>query len=69
MRIQYLSPLSDLKAELKPLFSNEYMLAFLKTFVTQSNLKCGGGKRQKTRDMTLKTFLESSFILKWPEGL
>ncbi|KKL93720.1 hypothetical protein LCGC14_1871840, partial [marine sediment metagenome] len=28
MRIQYLSPLSDLKAELKPLFSNEYMLAF-----------------------------------------
>ncbi len=25
MRVQYLSPLSDLEAELKPLFSNEYM--------------------------------------------
>ncbi|MBD3215886.1 MAG: hypothetical protein GF311_24965 [Candidatus Lokiarchaeota archaeon] len=32
MRIKYLSPLSDLEAELKPLFSNEYMLAFFKYF-------------------------------------
>jgi len=32
MRIQYLSPLSDLEDELKPFFSNEYMLAFFKYF-------------------------------------
>jgi len=32
MPIQYLSPLSDLKVELKSLFSNEYMLAFFKKF-------------------------------------
>ncbi|KKL71687.1 hypothetical protein LCGC14_2092410, partial [marine sediment metagenome] len=30
MKVKYISPLSDLKAELKPLFSNEYMLAFFK---------------------------------------
>jgi len=32
MNVQYISPLSDLKAELKPLFSNENMLAFFKKF-------------------------------------
>ena len=32
MNINYLSPLSDLEDELKPLFSNEYMLAFFKKF-------------------------------------
>lgn len=32
MNITYLSPLSDLEDELKPLFSNEYMLAFFKKF-------------------------------------
>jgi len=32
MSIKYLSPLSDLEAELKALFSNEYMLAFFKNF-------------------------------------
>jgi hypothetical protein len=32
MNINYLSPLSDLDDELKPLFSNEYMLAFFKKF-------------------------------------
>ncbi|MBD3255449.1 MAG: transposase [Candidatus Lokiarchaeota archaeon] len=35
MQVQYLSPLSDLEAELKPLFSNEYMLAFFKYFCDQ----------------------------------
>ena len=41
MQIQYLSPLSDLEAELKPLFSNEYMLAFFKKFceAIQSRLR------------------------------
>ncbi|KKM00073.1 hypothetical protein LCGC14_1477920, partial [marine sediment metagenome] len=28
MNVQYISPLSDLEVELRPLFSNEYMLAF-----------------------------------------
>ena len=32
MAIQYISPLSNLEAELKPLFSNQYMLAFFKKF-------------------------------------
>ena len=32
MQIQYISPLSDLEAELIPLFSNENMLAFFKKF-------------------------------------
>ena len=32
MDVKHLSPLSDLEAELKPLFSNEYMLVFFKNF-------------------------------------
>jgi len=32
MNVQYISPLSDLEVELRPLFSNEYMLAFFKKF-------------------------------------
>jgi len=64
MNIKYLSPLSDLEDEIKPLFFNEYMLAFLNTFVMLSNLKCGGGVRLKMQDITLRTFLEPFFILK-----
>ncbi|MGQ4876013.1 MAG: hypothetical protein ACP6IY_18260 [Promethearchaeia archaeon] len=37
---------------------------FLNTFETKSNLKCGGGERQKTQDMTLRTFLGYFFIPK-----
>jgi len=64
MQVQYLSPLSDLKAELKPLFSNEYMLAFFKNCCDTIESQMGDGKKVKTQDMTLRTFLESFFIPK-----
>jgi hypothetical protein len=63
MPIQYISPLSDLKAELKPLFSNEYMLAFFKKFceAIQSRIwrfKRGRNARYDTVDF-LRVFFYS----------
>ncbi len=47
MRIKYISPLSDLKAELNPLFSNEYMLAFFKKFCDAIKSRTWGFKKAK----------------------
>ena len=47
MNINYLSPLSDLEAELKSLFSNEYMLAFFKKFRYAIESRMWGFKKAK----------------------
>ena len=49
MRIKYLSPLSDLEDELKPLFSNEHILAFFKKFCDIIKSQMWGWKKGKKR--------------------
>ncbi len=61
MRIQYLSPLSDLEAELKPLFSNEYMLAFFKNFCDSIESQMWGCKKAKNARYDAEDFLRVFF--------
>ena len=61
MRIQYLSPLSDLEAELKPLFSNEYMLAFFKKFCDEIKSQMWGWKKAKNAKYDAEDFLRVIF--------
>ncbi len=61
MQIQYLSPLLDLKAELKPLFSNEYMLAFFKKFCQAIKSRMWGGKKGKNARYDAEDFLRVFF--------
>ena len=63
MRIKYLSPLSVLKAELKPLFSNDYMLAFFKNFCNAIESQMWGWKKAKN------AIYDAEDFLKWSEGL
>jgi len=61
MRIKYISPLSDLKAELKPLFSNEYMLAFFKKFCDAIKSRTWGFKKAKNARYEAEDFLRVFF--------
>ncbi len=61
MNIKYLSPLSDLKAELKPLFSNEYMLAFFKKFCDAIKSRTWGFKKAKNARYEAEDFLRVFF--------
>lgn len=61
MNIQYLSPLSDLEDELKPLFSNEYMLAFFKNFCDAIKSQMWGWKKAKNARYDAEDFLRVFF--------
>lgn len=61
MLIQYISPLSDLEAELKPLFSNEYMLAFFKNFCGSVESQAWGWKKAKNARYDAEDFLRVFF--------
>lgn len=57
MRVQYISPLSELEAELKPLFSNEEMMAFFKKFCDAVTSRMWSVKRGKNARYDAKDFL------------
>jgi len=61
MNINYSSPLSDLIAELKPLFSNEYMLAFFKKFCDAIKSRTWGFKKAKNARYEAEDFLKVFF--------
>ena len=61
MNIKYISPLSDLKAEIKPLFSNEYMLAFFKKFCDAIKSRTWGFKKAKNARYDAEDFLRAFF--------
>ena len=61
MQITYISPLSDLKAELIPLFSNEYMLAFFKKFCDAIKSRTWGFKKAKNARYDAEDFLRVFF--------
>jgi len=61
MRIKYLSPLSDLEAELKPLFSNEYMLAFFKNFCEEIESQMWWWRKAKNARYDAEDFLRVFF--------
>lgn len=57
MNIKYISPLSDLKAELGPLFSNEYMMSFFKKFCDAIRSRMWMFNRAKNARYEAKDFL------------
>ena len=61
MNIRYSSPLSDLEAEIKPLFSNEYMLAFFKNFCDAIESQMWGWKKAKNARYDAEDFLRAFF--------
>ena len=61
MNIKYLSPLSDLEDELKPLFSNEYMLAFFKKFCEAIKSRMWGYKPADNASYDAEDFLRVFF--------
>lgn len=61
MNIKYSSPLSDLVAELKPLFSNEYILAFFKKFYDAIKSRTWGFKKAKNARYEAEEFLRVFF--------
>ena len=61
MQVQYLSPLSDLKVEIKPLFSNEYMLAFFKKFCHAIKSRMWKFKKKKNARYDADDFLRVFF--------
>ena len=61
MRIKYLSPLSDLEAELKPLFSNEYMLTFFKYFCDEIESQMWWWRKAKNARYDAEDFLRVFF--------
>ena len=69
MKVQYIFPLSDLEVELRPLFSNGYMLSFFKKFYGAIQSRMWRFTRGRNVRLELITFLESYFIPKLPEGL
>ena len=52
-----LSPFSDLEAELKPLFSNAYMLVFFKMFIDAIKSRMRGYKKGKNARYDTEDFL------------
>ena len=52
-----LSSLSDLEAEAKPLFFNEYMLAFFKKFIDAIKSRTRGYKKGKNARYNAEDFL------------
>ncbi|MBD3255816.1 MAG: transposase [Candidatus Lokiarchaeota archaeon] len=61
MRINYIAPLSDLETELKPLFSNEYMLAFFKNFCEQIESQMWSWRKAKNARYDAEDFLRVFF--------
>ena len=61
MHITYISPFSDLKAELIPPFSNEYMLAFFKKFCDAIKSRTWGFKKAKNARYDAEDFLRAFF--------
>ena len=61
MKVKYLSPLSDLEDELKPLFSNEYMLAFFKKFCDAIQSRMRRFKKVKNARYEAVDFLKVFF--------
>jgi hypothetical protein len=61
MDIQYLSPLSDLKDEQRPFFSNEYMLAFFKKFCDAIQSRMWRFKKAKNARYDVRDFLRIFF--------
>ncbi|MHA1294108.1 MAG: transposase [Promethearchaeota archaeon] len=61
MNIRYISPLSDLEDEIKPLFSNEYMLAFFKYFCETIESQMWGWKKAKNAKYDAEDFLRVFF--------
>ena len=61
MSIKYLSPLSNLEAELKPLFSNEYMLAFFKYFCDEIESQMWWWRKARNARYDAKDFLRVFF--------
>ena len=61
MSINNLSPLSDLKVKLKPLFSNEHILAFFKKFCAIIKSRIWGCKTGKNARYNAKDFLRVFF--------
>ena len=61
MNIKYVSPLSDLEDELKPLFSNEYMLAFFKKFCEAIKSRMWGYKPADNASYDAEDFLRVFF--------
>ena len=61
MNVHYISLLSELEAELKPLFSNEYMLAFFKKFCDTIQSRTWKFKRGKNARYKAVDFLKVFF--------
>lgn len=61
MNVRYISPLSELEAEIKPLFSNEYMLAFFKKFCDIIQTHLWGFKTGKNAKYEAEDFLRVFF--------
>ena len=61
MPIQNISPLSNLEAELKPLFSNQYMLAFFKKFCNPIQSRMWRFKKAKNAKYEAGDFLRVFF--------
>ena len=61
MRLNYISPLSDLEAELRPLFSNEYMLAFFKKFCDAIQSRMWRLRKAKNARYNTEDFLRVFF--------
>ncbi len=61
MPIQNISPLSNLEAELKPLFSNQYMLAFFKKFCNTIQSRMWRFKKAKNAKYEAGDFLRVFF--------
>ena len=61
MPIQNISPLSNLEAELKPLFSNQYMLAFFKKFCKAIQSRMWRFKKAKNAKYVAVDFLRVFF--------
>ena len=61
MPINYISPLSNLEAELKPLFSNQYMLAFFKKFCNAIQSQMWRFKKAKNAKYEAGDFLRVFF--------
>ena len=68
MNIRYLSPLSDLEDELKPPFSNEYMLAFFKYFCDVIEAQMWGWKKAKNARYDAEDFLRVFFYSEMTGG-
>ena len=61
MNITYISPLRDLEDEIKPLFSNEFMMAFFKYFCDVVKSRLWGYKKAKNAKYGIEDFLRVFF--------